>query len=406
MIIDIPENSDFSIHNIPFGIFSTQDRSPRIGVAIGEHILDLAAVAELDVFDFNTALLEKDTLNDFISLGKEITTRVRKNIQHWLKDDNSVLAGRPELFVKQSEAQMHMPVAVGDYTDFYSSLEHATNVGKMFRDPENALLPNWKHIPVGYHGRASSIIVSGQPIHRPKGQTMPNGADSPVFGPTKRLDFELEMGFICGKETKLGESVSTANAEDYIFGLVLFNDWSARDIQKWEYVPLGPFLAKNFASSISPWVVTLEALEPFKLAGPKQEPEVLPYLTYEGKKNYDIHLEVGITPEQGEETTVCQSNFKHMYWNMAQQLAHHTVNGCNINIGDMMASGTISGKEKNSFGSMLELSWGGTQPIQLKDGSERKFIEDGDTVTMRGYAQNGDIRFGFGEVSAKVLPAK
>jgi len=406
MIIDIPENSDFSIHNIPFGIFSTQDRSPRIGVAIGEHILDLAAVAELDVFDFNTALLEKDTLNDFISLGKEITTRVRKKIQHWLKDDNSVLAGRPELFVKQSEAQMHMPVAVGDYTDFYSSLEHATNVGKMFRDPENALLPNWKHIPVGYHGRASSIIVSGQPIHRPKGQTMPNGADSPVFGPTKRLDFELEMGFICGKETKLGESVSTANAEDYIFGLVLFNDWSARDIQKWEYVPLGPFLAKNFASSISPWVVTLEALEPFKLAGPKQEPEVLPYLTYEGKKNYDIHLEVVITPEEGEETTVCQSNFKHMYWNMAQQLAHHTVNGCNINIGDMMASGTISGKEENSFGSMLELSWGGTQPIQLKDGSERKFIEDGDTVTMRGYAQNGDIRVGFGEVSAKVLPPK
>ena len=406
MIIDIPENSDFSIHNIPFGIFSTQDRSPRIGVAIGEHILDLAAVAELDVFDFNTALLEKDTLNDFISLGKEITTRVRKKIQHWIKDDNSVLAGKPELFVKQSEAQMHMPVAVGDYTDFYSSLEHATNVGKMFRDPENALLPNWKHIPVGYHGRASSIIVSGQPIHRPKGQTMPNGVESPVFGPTKRLDFELEMGFICGKETKLGESVSTANAEDYIFGLVLFNDWSARDIQKWEYVPLGPFLAKNFASSISPWVVTLEALEPFKLAGPKQEPEVLPYLTYEGEKNYDIHLEVGITPEEGEETTVCQSNFKHMYWNMAQQLAHHTVNGCNINIGDMMASGTISGKEENSFGSMLELSWGGTQPIQLKDGSERKFIEDGDTVTMRGYAQNGDIRVGFGEVSAKVLPAK
>jgi len=406
MIIDIPENSDFSIHNIPFGIFSTQDRSPRIGVAIGEHILDLAAVAELDVFDFNTALLEKDTLNDFISLGKEITTRVRKKIQHWIKDDDSVLAGKPELFVKQSEAQMHMPVAVGDYTDFYSSLEHATNVGKMFRDPENALLPNWKHIPVGYHGRASSIIVSGQPIHRPKGQTMPNGVESPVFGPTKRLDFELEMGFICGKETKLGESVSTANAEDYIFGLVLFNDWSARDIQKWEYVPLGPFLAKNFASSISPWVVTLEALEPFKLAGPKQEPEVLPYLTYEGEKNYDIHLEVGITPEEGEETTVCQSNFKHMYWNMAQQLAHHTVNGCNINIGDMMASGTISGKEENSFGSMLELSWGGTQPIQLKDGSKRKFIEDGDTVTMRGYAQNGDIRVGFGEVSAKVLPAK
>ncbi|NVN17923.1 fumarylacetoacetase [Muricauda sp. HICW] len=406
MIIEIPENSDFSIHNIPFGIFSTKDRSPRVGVAVGEHILDLAAVAELEVFDFNTALLEKDTLNDFISLGKEITTRVRKKIQYWLKDDESILAGKPELFVKQSEAQMHMPVTVGDYTDFYSSLEHATNVGKMFRDPENALLPNWKHIPVGYHGRASSIIVSGQPIHRPKGQTMPNGAESPIFGPTKRLDFELEMGFICGKDTQLGESVSTKDAEDYIFGLVLFNDWSARDIQKWEYVPLGPFLAKNFASSISPWVVTLEALEPFRTNGPKQEPEVLPYLQYEGEKNYDIDLEVGIKPEQGGETTVCFSNFKHMYWNMAQQLAHHTVNGCNINIGDMMASGTISGKEENSFGSMLELSWGGSDPIKLKDDSERKFIEDGDTVTMRGYAQNGDIRVGFGEVTTKVLPAK
>ncbi|MEW2920214.1 fumarylacetoacetase [Muricauda sp. ANG21] len=406
MIIEIPENSDFSIHNIPFGIFSTQDRSPRVGVAIGEQILDLAALAEFDVFEFNTALLEKDTLNDFISLGKEITTKVRRKIQYWLKDDNSVLAGKPELFVKQSETQMHMPVSIGDYTDFYSSMEHATNVGKMFRDPENALLPNWKHIPVGYHGRASSIIVSGQPIHRPKGQTMPNGVESPIFGPTKRLDFELEMGFICGKDTELGESVPTKDAEDYIFGLVLFNDWSARDIQKWEYVPLGPFLGKNFASSISPWVVTLEALEPFKIKGPKQEPKVLPYLQYKGEKNYDIHLEVGIQPEKGEETTVCFSNFKHMYWNMSQQLAHHTVNGCNINVGDMMASGTISGQEENSFGSMLELSWGGTKPIPLKDGTERKFIEDGDTITMRGYAQNGDIRVGFGEVTTKVLPAK
>jgi len=406
MIIEIPENSDFSIHNIPFGIFSTQDRSPRIGVAVGEHILDLAAVAELDVFDFNTALLEKDTLNEFISLGKEITTRVRKKIQYWLKDDNSILAGNSDLFVKQSDAQMHMPVAIGDYTDFYSSLEHATNVGKMFRDPENALLPNWKHIPVGYHGRASSIIVSGQPIHRPKGQTMPIGMESPVFGPTKRLDFELEMGFICGKGTSLGNSVSTKEAEDYIFGLVLFNDWSARDIQKWEYVPLGPFLAKNFASSISPWVVTLEALEPFKVKGPKQEPEVLSYLQYEGEKNYDINLEVGIRPENSVETKVCFSNFKHMYWNMTQQLAHHTVNGCNINIGDMMASGTISGKEENSYGSMLELSWGGTKSIKLKGGSERKFIEDGDTVTMKGYAQKDDIRVGFGEVTTKVLPAK
>ncbi|WP_036382417.1 fumarylacetoacetase [Muricauda sp. MAR_2010_75] len=406
MIINIPENSDFSIHNIPFGIFSTKDRSLRVGVAVGDHILDLAAVAELDVFDFNTAVLEKDTLNEFISLGKEITSRVRKKIQHWLKDDTSALAGKPELFVKQSDAQMHMPIQIGDYTDFYSSIEHATNVGKMFRDPENALLPNWKHIPVGYHGRASSIIVSGQPIHRPKGQTLPKDAEAPVFGPTQRLDFELEMGFVCGKDTNLGESVSTAEAEDYIFGLVLFNDWSARDIQKWEYVPLGPFLAKNFASSISPWIVTLEALEPFRVAGPKQEPKVLPYLEYPGEKNYDINLEVGITPDGSDETTVCHSNFKHMYWNMAQQLAHHTVNGCNINVGDVMASGTISGKDENSYGSMLELAWMGTKPVKMKDGSERKFIHDGDTVTLRGYAKNGDIRVGFGEVTTKVLPAK
>lgn len=406
MIIHIPENSDFSIHNIPFGIFSTKDRSPRVGIAVGDHILDLAAVAELDVFDFNTAVLEKDTLNDFISLGKEITSRVRKKIQYWLKDDTSELAGKPELFVKQSDARMHMPIQIGDYTDFYSSIEHATNVGKMFRDPENALLPNWKHIPVGYHGRASSIIVSGQPIHRPKGQTLPKDSDAPVFGPTQRLDFELEMGFVCGKDTNLGDSVSTAEAEDYIFGLVLFNDWSARDIQKWEYVPLGPFLAKNFASSISPWVVTLEALEPFRVAGPKQEPKVLPYLEYPGDKNYDINLEVGITPDESEETTVCHSNFKHMYWNMAQQLAHHTVNGCNIHVGDVMASGTISGNDENSYGSMLELAWMGTKPVKMKDGSERKFIHDGDTVTLRGYAKNGDIRVGFGEVSTKVLPAK
>ncbi|PWL39333.1 fumarylacetoacetase [Flagellimonas aquimarina] len=406
MIINIPENSDFSIHNIPFGIFSTADRSPRVGVAIGEHILDLVAVAELDVFDFNTAVLEKDTLNDFISLGKSITKRVRTNIQHWLKDEDSILAGKSELFVLQSEASMHMPVSIGDYTDFYSSIEHATNVGTMFRDPKNALMPNWKHIPVGYHGRASSIIVSGEDIHRPKGQVLPKDSTSPVFQPSARLDFELEMGFITGKNTAIGESIATEDAEDYIFGMVLLNDWSARDIQKWEYVPLGPFLAKNFASHISPWIVTLEALEPFRMPGPDQEPKVLPYLEFEGNKNYDIKLEVGISPEGSEEATVCHSNFKYMYWNMAQQLAHHTVNGCNINIGDLYGSGTISGKDENSYGSMLELAWMGTKPIKMKDGSERKFINDGDTVTMRGFAQKDDIRVGFGEVSAKVLPAK
>ena len=406
MIINIPENSDFSIHNIPFGIFSTQDRSSRAGVAVGEHILDLAAVAELDVFDFNTAVFEKETLNDFISLGKEITKKVRRNIQIWLQDGNSILANKPELFVPQTEAQMHMPVYINDYTDFYSSIEHATNVGKMFRDPENALLPNWKHIPVGYHGRASSIVVSGEAVHRPTGPTIPNDSKQPVFGPSQRVDFELEMGFITGKNTNLGDSISTSEADDYIFGMVLLNDWSARDIQKWEYVPLGPFLAKNFASHISPWIVTLEALEPFKVSGPNQEPKVLSYLEYEGEKNYDINLEVEITPEGSEEQTVCHSNFKYMYWNMAQQLAHHTVNGCNINVGDLYGSGTISGKDENSYGSMLELAWMGTKPVKMKDGTERKFINDGDTVTMKGYAEKGGKRVGFGEVSAKILPAK
>jgi fumarylacetoacetase len=298
-----------------------------------------------------------------------------------------------------------MPVRVGDYTDFYSSIDHATNVGTMFRDPANALLPNWKHLPVGYHGRASSIIISGTNFYRPKGQTKPADAEVPVFGPCKSLDFELEVAFVIGKPTALGESVSTADADDYIFGLALFNDWSARDIQTWEYVPLGPFLAKNFASTVSPWIVTLEALEPFRTAGYAQEPKVLPYLEYAGDKNIDIQLEVSIQPENSTETAICHSNYKFMYWTMEQQLAHHTVNGCNINIGDMMASGTISGPTPDSFGSMLELSWKGTKPLKLNDGSERKFINDNDTVIMRGYCKKDKVRIGFGEARGKVLPA-
>ena len=300
---------------------------------------------------------------------------------------------------------MHLPVSIGDYTDFYSSKEHATNVGMMFRDPDNALLPNWKHLPVGYHGRSSSIVVSGENIHRPMGQVLPPNADSPVFKASSRVDFELEMGFIIGKKTNLGEKITTVEAENYIFGKVLFNDWSARDIQKWEYVPLGPFLAKNFGSSMSPWVVTLEALEPFKVKGPEQDPKVLHYLEYDGLKNYDINLEVVIQPKDDPETVVSQSNFKYMYWNMSQQLAHHTSNGCNVNIGDLMASGTISGKEPHSYGSMLELSWGGQNPIPFPNGQQRTFIEDFDTVIMRGYCEKGSIRIGFGEVKSQLLPA-
>lgn len=407
--ISISENSDFSIHNIPFGIFSTKSNTLRAGIAIGDQILDLVVASELGVFnslDFNPYVFKSKTLNNFIALGKEITSKVRTIIQEELTNVDSVLKTDSSVFVNQKEVKMHLPVFVGDYTDFYSSIEHATNVGTMFRDPNNALLPNWKHIPVGYHGRASSIIVSGVDVHRPMGQTIAPDAKEPTYGPSKRVDFELEMAYIIGKKTSLGDTVKVENAEEYIFGKVLFNDWSARDIQKWEYVPLGPFLAKNFASSISPWIVTMDALEPFKVAGPEQTPKVLPYLEYKGERNYDIELQVAIKPESGEETVVSNSNFKYMYWNMAQQLAHHTMNGCNINVGDMMGSGTISGKSKDSYGSMLELSWAGKNPIQLKDGTQRTFIADNDTVIMRGFCQKDGKKVGFGEVKTKLLPAK
>lgn len=407
--VSIPEKSDFSIHNLPFGIFSNSDETKRIGVAIGESILDLSMAASLGIFNLLNIkgdIFKNEFLNPFIDLGKKTTNDVRLIIQNELTNDDSVLRGNAKVIISQGEATMHLPVFIRDYTDFYSSIEHATNVGKMFRDPENALLPNWKHIPVGYHGRASSIITSGQNIHRPKGQVLPLGEDSPVYTTSKRIDFELEMAYIIGKSTNLGDTLNTNNAEDYIFGKVVFNDWSARDVQKWEYIPLGPFLAKSFASSISPWVVTMEALEPFRIQGPEQEPNVLSYLEYSGKKNYDIKLEVALQPENGEETTISTSNFKYMYWNMAQQLAHHTMNGCNLNVGDMMGSGTISGKSPDSYGSMLELSWAGQKPIQLNDGSERKFINDNDTVIMRGYCDKDNKRVGFGEVRTKLLPAK
>jgi fumarylacetoacetase len=405
--IDIPEQSDFSIYNIPFGIGSTHG-PPFVCTRIGDQVLNLHVLALSGFFNDLTddlSVFHQPTLNPFIALGKPITNAVRLKIQQTLSDTNSPLKDNAGLFIPVQDVQMHLPVSIGDYTDFYSSIEHATNVGKMFRDPDNALLPNWRHLPVGYHGRASSILISGTPIHRPHGQTKPPGADLPVFGPSRRLDFELEMGFIIGRKTNVGETISTAAAEDYIFGMVLFNDWSARDVQTWEYVPLGPFLSKNFASGISPWVVTLEALDPFRVEGPKQEPEVLPYLQYTGTKNYDIALEVIITPENGTENIVSKSNFKFMYWNMCQQLAHHTCNGCNVNIGDLMASGTISGRDRESLGSMLEISVAGKNPIVLNNGEERSFIHDGDTVILRGHAANGGKRVGFGEVLNKILPA-
>lgn len=410
--VEIPKNSDFTIYNLPFGVFKSKKLSPRIGIAIGDKIVDLS-ILDQEGFFANMFLPEgiflKESLNELIGLGKVQTRKIRERVQVLLLADNEKLRdhqSRGKAMVNRKEAEMLMPVKIGDYTDFYSSIEHATNVGKMFRDPENALLPNWKHLPVGYHGRASSIIPSGVPIHRPKGQFKEADMEAPVFGPSKKLDFELELAFITGKSTKLGDSVSTAEAEDYIFGFVLFNDWSARDIQAWEYVPLGPFLGKSFGSSISPWVVTLEALELFRTQGPIKEPEVLPYLKSEKPGNFDINLEVYIQPEGKTASKVCTSNFKYMYWNIAQQLAHHTINGCNINVGDMMASGTISGPTEDSFGSMLELSWKGTKPVKLETGEERRFIEDGDTVIMKGFAEKDGIRVGFGEVSSQVLPSK
>lgn len=405
--VKVDPQSDFSIYNIPFGILSTSDRSPRVASRIGKQVIDLKAAFELGIFssiNLDPSVFESTYLNDFIALGKETTNKIRLTLQESLCDENSPLKGSSAL-LEAEKVKMHLPIYARDYTDFYSSIEHATNVGKMFRDPENALLPNWKHIPVGYHGRASSIIVSGEAIHRPSGQTKPaDGA--PVFGPSQRLDFELEMAFVVGKTTKVGESIPCKEAEEYIFGLALFNDWSARDIQKWEYVPLGPFLGKNFASSISPWIVTLEALDFARVSGPEQDPPVLPYLESQGAKNLNIHLEVGIQPEGGTVDIVSKSNFKYMYWNMSQQLAHHTVNGCNVNVGDIMASGTISGKDERSYGSMLEIAWAGQKPITLSDGSQRKFIQDGDTVTMHGFAKEGEKRVGFGTLSTKVLPAK
>ncbi len=410
--VEVPKTSDFTIYNLPFGIFKNKKLSPRVGMAIGDKIVDLS-VLDQEGFFANLFLPEgiflTDSLNGLISLGKVQTRKIRERVQSLLLEENGELrdhSARGKVMVTRKEAEMLLPVKIGDYTDFYSSVEHATNVGKMFRDPENALLPNWKHLPVGYHGRASSIVVSGTPIHRPKGQSKSPDMDTPMFGPSCKLDFELEMAFITGKQTRLGDSVSTAEAEDYIFGFVLFNDWSARDIQAWEYVPLGPFLGKSFGSSISPWVVTLEALEPFRTASPVQEPEVLPYLKCEREHSFDINLEVLIQPEGGKASKVCTSNFKHLYWNVAQQLAHHTVNGCNINVGDMMASGTISGTSPNSFGSMLELSWNGSQPLQLDGDGKRAFIEDGDTVIMRGFAEKDGVRVGFGEVKGQILPAK
>jgi fumarylacetoacetase len=410
--VPVPEGSDFPIQNLPYGIFCTAtDQRLRFGVAIGEHVLDVSALAVtglLGNLGFDLEVLQDSTLNRLAGLGRAASRNLRERISYLLSANCADLRDREDLratlLTAMPEVQMGMPVHIGDYTDFYSSIEHATNVGIMFRGKDNALMPNWKHLPVGYHGRASSIVVSGTDIVRPKGQMLPADATDPVYGPSRLLDFELEVGFIIGKGNAMGQQIPIAATEDHMFGMVLFNDWSARDIQSWEYVPLGPFLGKNFASSVSPWVVTMDALEPYRVAGPTQDPEPLDYLKGEGAANFDIALEVQIIPSNGQAKTVSRSNFKYMYWSMQQQLAHHTVNGCNMRPGDLCASGTISGPTEESYGSMLELTWRGSKPISMPDGSERKFIQDGDTVRIQGHCQKGEVRIGFGGVVGKVLP--
>jgi fumarylacetoacetase len=417
---------NFSIYNIPFGIFSIKNQRKRLATIINDQVVDLYALAELGYFDdlkIKKSVFKNDFLNDFISLGKEKTNAVRKHLQEILADTVKL---HPSVFHAENAVKLHLPVKIGDYTDFYSSEQHATNVGMMFRPNGDPLLPNWKHIPVGYHGRASSIFVSGQNFHRPKGQVNATDATPPAFSATKRLDIELEMATIIGKNNPIGDSIDVNKAEDYVFGFTLFNDWSARDIQRWEYVPLGPFLGKNFFSSMSPWVVTIEALEPFRVPTEVQNPEVLPYLKEGKRQNFDVQLEVTLIPnskisesknsnwdlkseiwnQNTEGVIISHSNFKNMYWTVAQQIAHHTVNGCNLNVGDVLASGTISGKEPDSCGSLLELSWGGKNPITLPDGSTRTFLEDGDTIIIKGFAEKDGMIVDFGEVRTTILPVK
>jgi len=411
--IEVEKGSDFPIQNLPFGIFRMPGESPSAATRIGNTVISLYALAThscLTETGIDPDVFNRPVLNDFISLGKPAWQNLRGCLSNLFKVESSNLRdnlkGKENILFPVQDVEMMMPVIVGNYTDFYSSEQHATNLGTIFRDAENALSPNWKHFPVAYHGRSSSIVISGTPIHRPKGQTKPDSATFPEFGPTRHLDYELEVAFIAGKSTLLGEPVTTAHAEDHIFGFVLFNDLSARDIQKWEYIPLGPFSGKNFGSIISPWIITLDALEPFRVPGPEQKPPVLPYLSFTGDHHFDIQIEVYLKLPGQKEVRVCRTNYKNIYWNMIQQLAHQTVNGCNINIGDIYSSGTISGTDPGSLGSMIELTRNGSRPLRLPDGSERKFIEDHDTIIFRGYAEKNGLRIGFGEASVTILPAK
>jgi fumarylacetoacetase len=416
--VPVPPESHFPIQNLPYGVFRQRSGDGRqvghVGVAIGDWVLDLTLLEEFGLLappaPGGLRVFDTGTLNPFMALGRNAWLEVRIAVSRLLRADESTLRDdarlREKVLVPRANVEMLLPADIGDYTDFYSSREHATNVGTMLRGPDKALMPNWLHLPVGYHGRASSVVVSGTGVRRPKGQSKPDTAPAPLFGPSRSLDFELEMAAFVGPGNELGRPIPVGSAADHLFGLVLLNDWSARDVQAWEYIPLGPFLAKNFCTSISPWVVPFEALEPFRTAGPAQEPAPLPYLRTAGDQAYDIHLEVDLQSEKMDRPQrICTSNFKYLYWSVAQQVAHHTVNGCNLRPGDLLASGTISGPTPDSYGSLLELAWRGTRPLSFPNGEQRSFLQDGDRVTMTGWCQGNGYRVGFGEVTGKVLPA-
>lgn len=409
--ISVDPASDFPIQNLPYGVFSKQGLAPRVGVAIGDYVLDLWELAQdcrIDVDEIG--VFSQPSLNAFMALGPKVWSRTRARISELLRRDHAELRDNEKLrkraLVPMADAKLHMPFAVAGYTDFYSSKEHATNVGVMFRGKDNALQPNWLHMPIGYNGRASTVVVSGTKVRRPRGQLKPPSAEVPTFGPCKRLDFELEMGVVVGQSSPMGEILSEAQAKEMIFGFVILNDWSARDIQQWEYVPLGPFQAKAFATSISPWIVTREALEPFRVKGPAQDPQPLPYLRQAKANNYDMQLDVALrAAPMNEAQSICRTNFKYMYWSSVQQLVHHASSGCAMNVGDLLGSGTISGPEKHQRGSLLEISWNGTEPVELAAGVKRTFLEDGDSLVMRGWCQGDGYRVGFGEVEGTVTPA-
>jgi fumarylacetoacetase len=408
--IPVDAASDFPIQNLPYGVFSARGLAPRIGVAIGDYVLDLWALEQDSRLAVEPGTFAVPSLNAFMFQGPKVWARTRARISELLRHDNDELRDNSELrklaLVPMREAKLHLPITVAGFTDFYSSKEHATNVGIMFRGKDNALQPNWLHMPIGYNGRASTVVVSGTKIRRPRGQLKPPNAEHPAFAPCKRLDFELEMGAVIGQPSPMGEMLTEAKAAEMIFGFVLLNDWSARDIQQWEYVPLGPFQGKAFATSISPWVVSAAALEPFRVHGPRQEPEPLTYLRQVQPNNYNLELEVALrAASTNEPSRICRTNFKYMYWSSVQQLLHHASSGCAMNVGDLLGSGTISGPEKSERGSLLEISWNGTEPVELPGGFKRTFLEDGDSVSMRGWCRGDGYRIGFGEVEGTIVPA-